>query len=706
MWPPQWVRRFEGREVQVGIDPQQVLDALDPEQREVATSSGAPTVVIAGAGTGKTRALTHRIAYAALTGVLDPRRTLAVTFTTRAAGELRARLAALGVPQVQARTFHSAALRQNRYFWPRAYGVDLPQVTDSRIRLVAEASNRHRLGADTALLRDLAGEISWAKVSNVPVGDYPALARAAGREFTKADPEAVARVFATYEQLKTARGLIDFDDVLLCNAALLSQHPDIAAEVHATYAHFVVDEFQDVSPLQHTVLNLWLGGRHDVCVVGDPNQSIHAFAGARPDYLLTFSAEHPGARTVRLVRNYRSTPEVLVLANRVVAPVNAGVRLEARRPSGVAPEFAAAESEADEAAGIAEWLAGVHRDGVEWREMAVLFRISAQSPALEAALAERDVPYQVRGAERFYERPEIRQAMLALRAAAGTGHATTGAAVDDESVAVARVREVLLASGWTPEPPSGAGHQRERWESLAALLDAAQSVADEDADLDFASVVAVLQHRASIDHAPAGAGVTLATMHSAKGLEWDAVALAGVHEGTMPFVLATSAADLAEERRLLHVAVTRARSRLRISWSGSRGRVPRPSRFLDGCLPAGLAGSDAGTSRRPRAARGVTACRVCGGVLSTAADRKLGRHEDCPSSYDEALLAGLKAWRKQSADDEHVPAFVVFTDATLIAIAEALPRTRTSLLAIPGVGRRKAERYGDEVLALVERASG
>ena len=688
------------------IDPQQVLEALDPEQREVALSCGGPTVVIAGAGTGKTRALTHRIAYAALTGALDPRRTLAVTFTTRAAGELRARLVGLGVPQVQARTFHSAALRQNRYFWRRAYGVDLPQVTEARIGLVAESSNRHRLGADPALLRDLAGEISWAKVSNVPVGDYPRLARAAGRELNKADPEAVARVFATYEQLKSARGLIDFDDVLLCNAALLSQHADIAAEVHTTYAHFLVDEFQDVSPLQHTVLNLWLGGRHDVCVVGDPNQSIHAFAGARPDYLLKFTAEHPGARIVRLVRNYRSTPEVLALANRVVAPVNAGVRLEPRRGSGPAPDFAPAGGEADEAAAIAEWLDGVHRDGTEWREMAVLFRISAQSPALEAALAERDIPYQVRGAERFYERPEIRQAMLALRAAADAS-AQEGPAprapgdTDDGSPVGERVRTVLLDAGWTPEPPSGAGRQRERWESLAALLDAAQTVADDDPDLDFASVVAVLQHRASIDHAPAGAGVTLATMHSAKGLEWDAVALAGVHEGTMPFILATTPSELAEERRLLHVAVTRARSRLRISWSGSRGRSRPASRFLDGCLPAGPAGREAAPSRPARGSRSVATCRVCGGALTAPADRKLGRHDTCESSYDDALLAGLMSWRKQTADAQSVPAFVVFTDATLIAIAEALPRSRATLLTIPGVGPRKADRYGDEVLRLL-----
>lgn len=401
-----------------------VLEALDPEQREVATAFGTPVVVIAGAGSGKTRAITHRIAYGALTGQLDPQRTLAVTFTTRAAGEMRGRLHDLGVGRVQARTFHSAALRQNQYFWQRAYGVELPQVTENRMSLVAEAASRQRLRADTPMLRDLLGEVSWSKVSNVSVGDYPALARAAHREVNGADAEAVARVIAGYEQAKTARGQIDFDDILLCNAALLAQHDDIADEVRRTYAHFVVDEYQDLSPLQHSVLQLWVGDRSDLCVVGDPNQSIHAFAGARPSYLTGFRVEHPDARSIRLVRNYRSTPEVVELANRVIAPVNQGVRLQALQRPGAPVEFAAASDEADEARQVAEWLSARHADHTPWREMAVLFRIGAQSPALEAALGERGIPYQVRGSERFYERAEIRRALGVLREAVRRGAAT------------------------------------------------------------------------------------------------------------------------------------------------------------------------------------------------------------------------------------------------------------------------------------------
>lgn len=689
------------------MDAESVLAALDPEQREVAVSFGHPVVVIAGAGSGKTRALTHRIAYGAHTGQLDPRRTLAVTFTTRAAGELRSRLQQLGVGRVQARTFHSAALRQIQYFWPRAYGVELPQVTDARMSLVAESASRARVSTETSALRDLLTEISWAKVTNVSAGEYPAVARTHAREVSGVDPEAVARVFAGYEKTKTARGQIDFDDILLCTAALLDGFPDIADEVRRTYAHFVVDEFQDVSPLQHTVLGLWLGERRDVCVVGDPNQSIHAFAGATPTYLTRFTAEHPDAQLIRLMRNYRSTPQVVELANRVVAPVNSGVRLRAQQANGLAVEFSSASDEASEADEVATWFAEQRAAGIAWREMAALFRITAQSPALEAALTKRNIPYQVRGAERFYERPEIRRALGVLRAAhqdqERSDSESSSHASPDQLDPVEQVRLVLQSAGWTPEAPPGSGRVREQWESLAALVDAVDTLATEDPSLDFAQLVQTLQHRASIDHAPTGAGVTLSTMHAAKGLEWDAVALFGVNEGSVPFVLATSEAEIAEERRLLHVAITRARQRLRISWSAGRGHNRGPSRFLVGVSPqVASAAPSVDRRRRPRAAM---ECRVCHLPVSTSAERKLGRHADCASSYSEPLLDALKVWRKQIAEEEKVPAFVIFTDATLMAVAESMPRNDSQLLAVAGIGRTKLERYGADVLQIVQAAS-
>nr|WP_203567016.1 ATP-dependent DNA helicase UvrD2 [Aestuariimicrobium ganziense] len=679
--------------------PDQVLAALDPEQRQVATALDGPVVVLAGAGTGKTRAITHRIAHAALVGAHDPGRTLAVTFTTRAAGEMRSRLQALGVAGVQARTFHSAALRQVQHFWPRAYGVELPPVSDQRMGLAAQAAHECGLSADTALLRDLLGEISWAKVSNVTIGDYPRLARATGRQVAGLEPAAVARVLGAYEAAKRERGVIDFDDILLCTVALLHEHPDVAEQVRGRYRHFVVDEYQDVSPLQQTLLDAWVGDSVDLCVVGDPQQSIHGFAGARPEHLLGFSAAHPNCREVRLVRDYRSTPQVVQLANRVLARAPrrrdqpAPLNLVAQAPDGPDPEFASLPDGAAEARAVASWFRDLHASGTPWREMAVLTRINAQAPALEAALADLGVPYSVRGSERFYERPEIRQALTHLGARAQQ---------DPPGPGLSALRELLTGLGWSSEPPQGSGRVRERWESWQALVDVGCDV-DPDEELTLGQLADELHARASLQHVPVADSVVVSTLHSAKGLEWDAVALVGVQEGTLPFVLASTPSQVDEERRLLYVGITRARRHLRLSWSrGGPGRSSRPvSRFLDGLTPATLVEEPKPRAGRRRGTTLADVCRVCGEGLRTGADRKLGRHAGCPSSYDESLLAQLKQWRLEVAQAASMPAFVVFTDATLIAIAEQLPTSSSELLAISGVGRSKLERHGDDVLRIL-----
>ncbi len=670
--------------------PDEILRGLDPEQLEVATSLGEPVVVIAGAGTGKTRAITHRIAYGALTGALDPSSTLAVTFTTRAAGELRGRLATLGVNGVQARTFHSAALRQAKYFWPKAYGTALPQVTEGRFSVVAEAARRLGLPTDTSVIRDVSGEVSWAKVSNVEPESYAALAKASGRSVAGIEPDAVGRLLVTYDNLNRDRGRIDFDDILLCTVALLSDHEDVAAQVRRTYQHLVVDEYQDVSPVQQRLVDLWLGPNQDVCVVGDPAQTIHTFAGARAEYLLSFASRHPGARKVELVRDYRSTPEVVEVANRVLAGSGQRhVTLRAQRPSGASPVFESASDEAAEAAAVARWLKGLRADGVDWREMAVLYRINAHSPAYEAAFADAGIPYQVRNAERFYDRPEVKQALGALAATARTKGSEPG---------FEQVLVVLGALGWTEKPPSTGGQVRERWESQNALVDLAAGLAADGPTLT--DLVAELQRRATVQHAPSGAGVTLTTLHGAKGLEWDAVALVGIHEGGVPFVLAETDAQIAEERRLLYVGVTRAREHLRISWSGGRGRDRRPSRFLAAAMPTSAA--PVRQRRRPVTKETVpTMCRVCGKGLHAPAERMLGRHEDCPSRYDEDLLAALHTWRTRAAESAGLPEFCIFTDSALIAIAESCPRNADQLAEVSGVGPAKIRKHGADVLALL-----
>lgn len=688
-------------------DPDAVLAALDPEQREAATTLRGPLCILAGAGTGKTRAITHRIAYGVLSGVYHPQQVLAVTFTTRAAGEMRTRLRQLGVPGVAARTFHSAALRQARYFWPKVHRGELPPVVESKLRYVAEAAARCRVEADLAARRDLAGEIEWSKVSNVRPEDYPAVAAKAGRTVAGYDPNTVAHVFSAYEEVRRERGFIDMEDVLLCAVALLADSPKVAETVRAQYRHFVVDEYQDVSPLQQTLLDLWLGGRSEICVVGDPGQTIYSFAGATPDYLLDFPRRYRNAAVVRLERDYRSTPQVVRLANALLGGATGPasryrLTLRAQRPDGPEPVFTEYPDEPAEAEGIARAIRRLADRGVPYREIAVLFRVNAQSEALEQALAERDIPYVVRGAERFFERPEVRQAVVLLRGAARAGEVSGNGLVED-------VQTVLAAAGWTPRPPEGTGSVRERWESLAALVALAGDLAKEDSSAGLESFLQLLDERAAAQHAPAAEGVTLATLHAAKGLEWDAVFLAGVHEGTIPITYAQTPEQIEEERRLLYVGATRAREHLAVSWAlarnpGGRGQR-RPSRFLDGVLPTGVSrhegpGRPAVRRGGGRSGRTVPGCRSCGQPLVNAADRKLGRCSECPPTYDEELYERLREWRTARAQEQKLPAYCIFTDATLTAIAEECPADRQALARIPGVGSAKLDKYADDVLAL------
>ncbi len=689
-----------------------VLEALDPEQRQVASTLAGPLCVLAGAGTGKTRALTHRIAYGVHSGVYTPQQVLAVTFTARAAGEMRTRLRVLGVQGVQARTFHAAALRQLHYFWPQAVGGAAPEVVPHKAGLVAEAGSRLRLQLDRTAVRDLAAEVEWAKVSLLTPDTYAAAARRAGRDPAGLDATAMARVLALYEEIKGERGVIDFEDVLLVTAGVLQDHPQIADAVRRQYRHFVVDEYQDVSPLQQRLLDLWLGGRDELCVVGDASQTIYSFTGASPRYLLDFPRRFPAAQVVRLVRDYRSTPQVVGLANRLLDRVpapqrQARVELVAQRPAGPEPTFTGYDDDVAEAAGVARRVRELVDDGVRPSEVAVLFRTNAQSEPLEQAMAEAGLAYVLRGGERFFSRREVREAVMLLRGAARS------AAADDEAVPLGQAaRDVLASGGWSPEAPSASGAVRERWESLQALAALADEVASARPGATLADLVAELDERASAQHAPTVEGVTLASLHSAKGLEWDAVFLTGMSEGLMPISMAAGPTAVEEERRLLYVGITRAREHLHVSWARARtpgGRATRkPSRFLDGLRPGSDlegggsgAGGPGGSRARSRKPATPARCRTCGTTLMTGAERKVGRCDDCPPTYDEQTFDNLRAWRLAVSSAASVPAYVVFTDATLVALAEHRPDDVAGLARIPGIGATKRERYGEQVLAVL-----
>ncbi|MDQ4103982.1 MAG: ATP-dependent helicase, partial [Actinomycetota bacterium] len=329
------------------------LDGLDAQQRAVVCAPRGPVCVLAGAGTGKTRTITRRIAHLIRTGHVAPGQVLAVTFTTRAAGEMRIRLRDLGVGGVQTRTFHAAALRQLRYFWPRVVGDELWPLLEHKLRLVGQAAQRAGAGAEADDLRDFAGEIEWAKASLVSPEDYPA-AVATARRNAPAPVAQVAAIYARYEELKNRNRVLDFDDLLLHTAAALDEHSAVAQEFRDRYRCFVVDEYQDVTPLQQRVLDAWLGARDDLTVVGDVNQTIYSFAGAAPRFLLQFTRRFAGAVTVRLHRDYRSTPQVVSLANRVIAgargrPAGARLQLEGQQPAGPEPSFTEHDDEPAEA---------------------------------------------------------------------------------------------------------------------------------------------------------------------------------------------------------------------------------------------------------------------------------------------------------------------------------------------------------------------
>lgn len=558
-----------------------LLAGLDDQQRVAAESLLGPVCLLAGAGTGKTRAITHRIAYGVATGVYPPGRVMALTFTNRAAGELRSRLRVLGAGGVTARTFHASALSQLGFFWPQVVGGTMPRLIDGKARLIAHAADTVHLKLDTATLRDTAAEIEWRKVSRLSIEQYAIEAQSRVLPPALTIDKAVALQRA-YETVKDERRQLDFEDVLLATAGMIENEPRVAQQVREQYRFFVVDEYQDVSPLQHDLLQLWLGDRNDLCVVGDASQTIYSFAGATPDYLLGFPAKHENAVVVRLEQNYRSTPGIIESANRLMrgrpgalslhpAP-DAVTTAAANRP----PAVTAFESDIAEARAVARAIAAEIAAGTSPEDIAVLYRINVQAAAIEAALGDAGVPFLLRGGTRFFEQREIKQAIMMLK---GASVSIVG------EVLFKTVSDVLRSLGWTQDPPEARGAVRDKWDSLNALMGLAEQAPTGTTLKEF---VADLLDRQAGQHEPTRSAVTLATLHSAKGLEWESVHLVGLSEGLVPISYAKTQDGIDEERRLLYVGVTRARRSLSLSWAASgssaggmnRAGQRQASRFL------------------------------------------------------------------------------------------------------------------------------
>ncbi|GAB3580945.1 ATP-dependent DNA helicase UvrD2 [Leifsonia lichenia] len=573
------------------MSPDTLLDGLDAQQRIAAEALLGPVCILAGAGTGKTRAITHRIAYGVASGAYAPNRVMALTFTNRAAAELRGRLRQLGAGGVAARTFHAAALSQLNFFWPQVVGGQLPSVLDGKGRVLGHAAERLGLKVDTATLRDVAAEVEWRKVSGLTIEQYAATVANRTVPGTLTADQLVL-MLQTYEDLKDERKQIDFEDVLLVCAGMIEIEPAVAMQVREQYRFFVVDEYQDVSPLQQQLLDLWLGGRRDVCVVGDASQTIYSFAGARSEYLLDFERAHPGATVVRLEQNYRSTPAVVNAANRlmrgragaltlhsaaVAAADAADAGSEAVEPAAI-PAPTSHENDRDEARAVAQKIAAELAGGAKPEDIAILYRVNVQAAAIEQALGDLGISYQIRGSKRFFDLPEVRQAIMSLRAAS--------VAVGDEPL-FKSVSDVLRSLGWSQDPPEARGAVRDRWESLNAIMGLVDSMPP---GTSFRRFTDELLTRQAGQHEPTLSAVTLATLHSAKGLEWESVYLVGLSEGLVPISYAKSFEQIDEERRLLYVGITRARSRLQLSWSqtgqyAGRSSMRQASRFLAEMAP-------------------------------------------------------------------------------------------------------------------------
>jgi DNA helicase-2/ATP-dependent DNA helicase PcrA len=548
----------------VNVRAEEILAALDDEQRAVALATRGPVCVIAGAGTGKTRAITHRIAYAAAIGAMDPQRILAITFTARAAGEMRTRLRGLGVPTVAARTIHAAALKQLLFFWPSVFGGRTPDLLTSKTGFLGEAINRAGLQGTINInsrdtLRDIANEIEWAKVSQIGPTDYlTELDNRAAKP--RVNAEQVAQVYTAYESIKRQELAMDFEDVLLLTTAMLEEEREVRERVQDQYRYFTVDEYQDISPLQQRLINAWLGNRQEICVVGDPAQTIYSFAGATSSFLTTFTSRFPDAEVIRLTSGYRSTPEITFAANSLLRSATMGQELNAQNDHGDKPEVLAYNDESSEIAGIVADMTSLLSSGVPAQEIAVLARTNSQLNSLERAMNSAKLPYQVRSTERFFDRPDVKEFLKGVR---------TASVIPTEGISWLDELRTLAQPFLTGQSIDG----------IAGLLHLAREL-DEDTNFSpktLRSYLREVEDRVQQNNPPTMPVITLATLHAAKGLEWERVFLMGANVGLLPLETNGFTLDsrmIEEERRLFYVGMTRAKRELRISYRG------KPSPFL------------------------------------------------------------------------------------------------------------------------------
>jgi DNA helicase II / ATP-dependent DNA helicase PcrA len=691
------------------VNHSQIFEGLNQDQRRAVEAVRGPVCILAGAGSGKTTTITRRIANQVTSGTFDPGSILAVTFTDKAAGEMRSRLSTLGVEGVRARTFHSAALAQLSNLGAEPPGRILPSKAVALRQIANTLPKPYRFRP----AGDLATEIEWAKNRRVGPDDYPSSLY--GHE-PPIPEDLMTSVYARYESGKQKRGLIDFEDVLELTIQMFQSEPWTRDRFAARYQGFTVDEYQDVNLLQETLLREWVGERDDLCVVGDDYQSIYGFTGATPEYLLDMPLRFAKPTVIRLESNYRSTPEVLAVANHLVPKLGGAEKvLKATRESGNQPSIRNFSNSTIELRGLVSRIRELAAAGVPLEKMAILYRVNFRSEDYEEVLAAEGIPFQVKDGA-FLNRATARQMLASLKRS--------------QSTAVAgEVRKIADRAGYVAEVPDGVGDQEmtrqkdmSRFVRLAEEFDdGARTCAEFAADME-----------ARFGSEGEGRGVNLMTLHRAKGLEFEAVFLPRVENGELPFRRSRSPEAVAEERRLLYVGITRAKTHLSISWTndgkrkaspfvselqqrsdrpleirGSAGRAsPEPEVIsaevgLEVRLPGGYDGAISVVD-----SDGVIVDLEGGGqMVVDFGERLTANGKTLPLGPpagsvgpDEALLEELKRWRLERSKADGVPAYVVFHDSTLTDIARVRPETPAELSTISGVGPAKLERYGRDLL--------
>ena len=665
----------------IRLDP---LEGLNPEQRRAAELTSGPLAIHAGAGTGKTRVVTHRVAQAVANQDVEPGHILLLTFTDKAARTLRTRVADLGIPSVAAMTFHAAALRQLRHFWPMMHNAPAPELLPDPWPLIAPLARKLPGGFRFTPTKDVVDAIGWLRNRRVSPDQIEQAAAAESRDLP-VPADLLMSVVDNYEATKSRRGVIDFNDVIDLTTTTLRENEAAKRQVHDRYRWFSVDEFQDTNQAQNDLLHEWLGHRRDLCVVGDEDQTIYSFTGADARFLTDFEAEHPGAQVIQLHENYRSTPQILTIANRILTPPGATSikdrgKLTPTQPDGPAPTFQEHASQEAELAWILGKVRELLTEGTPGSEIAILTRLNADLAPIEAELTRAGIAFQVRG-QRFFDRTEIKQARRLL---ADLSDQLTGSALMDA------LKQVLIQHvGYVSEDDKLTGQARERQAALDTWLQIADRTTADAPDAAAMNLVEVFDSRAQNEADQSQDGIELATLHRAKGLEWDAVFLPGLEEGRLPVNQAKTSAAVAEERRLFYVGVTRARRHLFVSWStsrtsGSGTKSRRRSRFLNNLAPR--------AERRPGSPRAA--------ARSTRGKSGQIRNEThLPDG--NPLVDALKSWRRDRSTKDSVPAYVVFNDRTLSAIVEAQPMNEADLLEVAGMGPAKLAKYGAELLPII-----